>query len=352
MLFILDFRKQSAFINGSPQNTFVPGCLELAEKSNVFIGGDDFKSGQTKLKSVLVDFLVSAGLKPVSIVSYNHLGNNDGKNLSAPQQFRSKEVGSLFICLQWWKIFIRMIIRFSKVGFNASVPSFCFLLFSFWTIFDGDRFRKATLSTIWSNRIRCSTNPERNPITASSLNTSLMSVGSQSQILITFIRISWSSWNSVTECHLMVNFPQHDECTAMVILNLGDSKRAMDEYTSEILMGGHNTLVIHNTCEDSLLASPIILDLVILTELCQRISFRGSNQTAYQTFHPVLSILSYLCKVFPFFLSIIIIYSYHNRVVVWFASYNRLSRAQCCVFDSLPLHLLVCWVVFNCLWNG
>ena len=52
---------------------------------NVLIGGDDFKSGQTKLKSVLVDFLVGAGLKPVSIVSYNHLGNNDGCNLSAPQ---------------------------------------------------------------------------------------------------------------------------------------------------------------------------------------------------------------------------------------------------------------------------
>ena len=50
-----------------------------------------FKSGQTKLKSVLVDFLVTAGIKPVSIVSYNHLGNNDGKNLSAPDQFRSKE---------------------------------------------------------------------------------------------------------------------------------------------------------------------------------------------------------------------------------------------------------------------
>jgi hypothetical protein len=27
----------------------------------VFIGGDDLKSGQTKMKSVLVDFLVSAG---------------------------------------------------------------------------------------------------------------------------------------------------------------------------------------------------------------------------------------------------------------------------------------------------
>lgn len=52
---------------------------------------------------------------------------------------------------------------------------------------------------------------------------------------------------------------------------VGDSKRAMDEYTSQIMMGGHNTLVIHNTCEDSLLASPLILDLVILGELCSRI---------------------------------------------------------------------------------
>jgi myo-inositol-1-phosphate synthase len=58
----------------------------------VLIGGDDFKSGQTKMKSVLVDFLVGAGIKPTSIVSYNHLGNNDGMNLSAPQTFRSKEI--------------------------------------------------------------------------------------------------------------------------------------------------------------------------------------------------------------------------------------------------------------------
>lgn len=58
----------------------------------VYIAGDDFKSGQTKYKSVLVDFLVGAGIKPVSIVSYNHLGNNDGKNLSSPKQFRSKEI--------------------------------------------------------------------------------------------------------------------------------------------------------------------------------------------------------------------------------------------------------------------
>lgn len=34
-----------SYINGSPQNTFVPGVIELAEQKGVFIVGDDFKSG-------------------------------------------------------------------------------------------------------------------------------------------------------------------------------------------------------------------------------------------------------------------------------------------------------------------
>lgn len=64
LLFIC-FSKCS-YINGSPQNTNVPGVVDLAKRHGVFIGGDDFKSGQTKIKSVLVDFLVSAGLKVCS----------------------------------------------------------------------------------------------------------------------------------------------------------------------------------------------------------------------------------------------------------------------------------------------
>ena len=59
---------------------------------------------------------------------------------------------------------------------------------------------------------------------------------------------------------------------------VGDSKRAMDEYTSEIFMGGKNTIVLHNTCEDSLLAAPIILDLVLLAELSTRIQFKAENE--------------------------------------------------------------------------
>lgn len=39
------------------------GLIEMAIQRNSLIGGDDFKSGQTKMKSVLVDFLVGAGIK-------------------------------------------------------------------------------------------------------------------------------------------------------------------------------------------------------------------------------------------------------------------------------------------------
>uniref|UniRef100_A0A8C4Q103 inositol-3-phosphate synthase n=1 Tax=Eptatretus burgeri TaxID=7764 RepID=A0A8C4Q103_EPTBU len=192
------------YINGSPQNTFVPGLVELAIRHDVPLAGDDFKSGQTKLKSVLVDYLISAGLKPVSIVSYNHLGNNDGKNLSSTKQFNSKEIS------------------------KSSVVN----------------------DMVSSNRIMF--RPGEHP----------------------------------------------DHCIVIkYVPYVGDSKRAMDEYTSEIMMGGHNTIVIHNTCEDSLLASPLILDLVILAELCTRIKLRaiGTNEE-FEPFHPVLSILAYLCK--------------------------------------------------------
>ncbi|RPD52366.1 hypothetical protein L227DRAFT_617880 [Lentinus tigrinus ALCF2SS1-6] len=38
------------------------------------------------------EFLVTAGNKPLSVASYNHLGNNDGHSLSAERQFKSKEI--------------------------------------------------------------------------------------------------------------------------------------------------------------------------------------------------------------------------------------------------------------------
>ena len=48
--------------------------------------------------------------------------------------------------------------------------------------------------------------------------------------------------------------------------------------------------------QDSLLAAPIILDLVILCEICERIKFKVGDDHEFQSFHPVLSLLSYLLK--------------------------------------------------------
>ncbi|GBG72451.1 hypothetical protein CBR_g12025 [Chara braunii] len=190
------------FINGSPQNTFVPGVIEYAIEKNCLIGGDDFKSGQTKLKSVLVDYLVGAGIKPTSIVSYNHLGNNDGMNLSAPQTFRSKEIS------------------------KSSVVD----------------------DMVCSNAI-------------------LYEPGEHPDHVVVIKYVPY----------------------------VGDSKRAMDEYLSEIFMGGKNTIAIHNTCEDSLLAAPIILDLVLLAELLTRIEVKEDGKK-FKSLHPVASLLSYLSK--------------------------------------------------------
>lgn len=61
----------------------------------------------------------------------------------------------------------------------------------------------------------------------------------------------------------------------------GDSKKAMDEYMSEIFLGGQHTLVLYNVCEDSLLAAPIILDLILLTEVFERIEYKVEGMRTF-----------------------------------------------------------------------
>ena len=194
------------FLNGSPQNTIVPSVIDLARRAGTFVGGEDFKTGQTKLKSALVDWLVSSGIKPLSIVSYNHLGNNDGKNLSEAPQFRSKEI--------------------TKKNVIDDVV-------------DG------------------------NPVL----------------------------------------FPEGKPDHAVVIKYIpavGDSKRALDEYYSKLFLNGRHTLSLHNTCEDSLLAVPLMLDLVIFAELFSRVRVRAAydddRARPTRSLDTVLSPLSFFFK--------------------------------------------------------
>lgn len=75
------------YLNGSPQNTFHKGIVQYAAEKGSFIAGSDFKSGQTRFKTIMSDFLLGSGIRLSSVVSYNHLGNNDGKNLSEDKCF-------------------------------------------------------------------------------------------------------------------------------------------------------------------------------------------------------------------------------------------------------------------------
>lgn len=70
----------------------------------------------------------------------------------------------------------------------------------------------------------------------------------------------------------------------------------MDEYCSSIFMNGMHTLVMYNVCEDSLLAAPIILDLILLVEIFERISYKTEDMPEFCRFNNVLSTLGYLCK--------------------------------------------------------
>lgn len=53
---------------------------------------------------------------------------------------------------------------------------------------------------------------------------------------------------------------------------------------------------IFNVCEDSLLASPLIIDLVVVAEMMTRIQWKKAEGDKFQNFHSVLSVLSYMLK--------------------------------------------------------
>jgi len=144
------------------------------------------------------DYLIGSGIRLASVVSYNHLGNNDGKNLQEDKCFQSKKI--------------------SKAG-----------------VLD---------DAISSNKILY---PDSNK-------------------------------------HI------DHEVVIKYVPFVQDSKRALDEYSSEIFMNGVNTISSYNICEDSLLATPLMMDMIILGELMTRIEINDESMG------PVLSYLSFFFK--------------------------------------------------------
>ena len=70
--------------------------------------------------------------------------------------------------------------------------------------------------------------------------------------------------------------PDH-EVVIKYVPSVGDSKRAIDEYYSELTLDGRNILSIYNLCEDSLLAIPLLLDIALFSEFFSRVIFVDEN---------------------------------------------------------------------------
>merc|ERR1712151_1490165 len=194
----MGIEEQVLYLNGSPQNTFHPAVIEYARQNGSLLAGSDYKSGQTRFKTIMSDFLIGSGLRLASCVSYNHLGNNDGKNLQEDKCFQSKKI--------------------SKAGVLDDAMA-------------------------------------ANPIL-------------------------YPHGHDVIDHEVVIKY----------VPFVSDSKRAMDEYSSQIFMGGTNTITSCNVCEDSLLATPLMYDMIVLGELFSRMQIDG------QRLGPVLSYLSFFFK--------------------------------------------------------
>jgi myo-inositol-1-phosphate synthase len=86
------------FMNGAPNLTCdIPALIELAKQTGTPIGGKDFKTGQTLMKTILAPGLAARALGIKGWFSSNILGNRDGYVLDHPDNFKTKEVSKLSV---------------------------------------------------------------------------------------------------------------------------------------------------------------------------------------------------------------------------------------------------------------
>ena len=174
-----------SFANGSPNQTVdFPALVELSIKNNTPIGGKDFKTGQTLMKTIVAPGLKSRMLGLDGWFSSNILGNRDGEVLDDPDSFRSKEV--------------------SKGSVLESI-----LQDDLYPDLYGDYYHK--------------------------------------------IRIEY--------------YPPR-----------GDAKEGWDNIDIKGWLGQKMQLKINFLCRDSILAAPVVLDLVLFLDLAQRAGMRGVQE--------------------------------------------------------------------------
>nr|QNO56849.1 hypothetical protein IPLBMFHP_00035 [Methanosarcinales archaeon ANME-1 ERB7] len=87
------FKSGCPFINFTPSaGASIPALIELAKKQQVPYVGNDGKTGETLIKSVLALLFKYRAMKVLSWQGYNILGNMDGKVLDEPATKLSKKI--------------------------------------------------------------------------------------------------------------------------------------------------------------------------------------------------------------------------------------------------------------------
>lgn len=80
-----------AFVNFTPSlGASIPALRELGERDGVPIAGNDGKTGETLVKTVLAPMFRARALKVLAWQGYNMLGNRDGEVLKEPAHRESK----------------------------------------------------------------------------------------------------------------------------------------------------------------------------------------------------------------------------------------------------------------------
>jgi len=89
-------KEKVPFANGAPNLTLdIPALIDLSLVNAVPIGGKDFKTGQTLMKTILAPGLKARMLGLSGWFSTNILGNRDGEVLDDPESFKTKEESKL-----------------------------------------------------------------------------------------------------------------------------------------------------------------------------------------------------------------------------------------------------------------
>jgi len=89
------------YANGAPNlSADIPVLEQLAMERGVPIGGKDFKTGQTLMKTILAPGFKTRMLGLSGWFSTNILGNRDGEVLDDPESFKTKEESKLSVLEQ------------------------------------------------------------------------------------------------------------------------------------------------------------------------------------------------------------------------------------------------------------